>query len=137
MSTIQVSNVHLESSGNCRIQYTGSNTITMYAGGVAVATLAVNVVLDLGNSGTGTITPNPGDRQMQKYTNTGAHTLAPGSTSGNYMLDILNSGTAGAINTSGWTVVAGDPFTTTNGHKFRCSASVTSDGSVLSVIALQ
>ena len=37
MSTLQVANVHLESTGNNRIQYTGSNTITIYAGGSAAA----------------------------------------------------------------------------------------------------
>lgn len=40
MSTLQVANVHLESTGNNRIQYAGSNSFTAYAGGVG--TLAVN-----------------------------------------------------------------------------------------------
>jgi len=31
MSTLQVANLHLESTGNNRIQYAGSNTFTMYA----------------------------------------------------------------------------------------------------------
>lgn len=39
MSTLQVSNVHLESTGNNRIQYDGSNTFTMVAGGANVATI--------------------------------------------------------------------------------------------------
>jgi hypothetical protein len=34
MSTLQVANIHLESTGNNRIQYTGSNSYTIYAGGV-------------------------------------------------------------------------------------------------------
>ena len=34
MSTLQVANVHLESTGNNRIQYSGSNGYILYAGGV-------------------------------------------------------------------------------------------------------
>jgi hypothetical protein len=92
---------------------------------------------DLGTISSGTVTPDPGDRPLQKYTNGGAHTLAPGSNVGAYLLTIVNNGSAGAITTSGWTKVAGDSFTTTNGHKFRCHASITGDGSVLIVQAMQ
>ena len=93
--------------------------------------------LSLGTITTGTVTPDPGDRPMQHYTNGGAHTLAPGSNAGFYTLDITNNGSAGAITTSGWTKVAGSVFTTTNGHKFRCSCSVGDGGSLLSIQALQ
>jgi hypothetical protein len=91
----------------------------------------------LGTMTTGTLTPDPGDRALQHYTNGGAHTLAPGSNTGSYILDITNNGSAGAITTSGWTRVTGDSFTTTNGHKFRCFASVGDGGSLLIVQALQ
>jgi hypothetical protein len=93
--------------------------------------------LSLGTITTGTVTPDPGDRPMQHYTNNGAHTLAPGSVVGFYLLDITNAASAGAITTSGWTKVSGDSFTTTNGNKFRCSCSVGNGGSLLSVQALQ
>lgn len=93
--------------------------------------------LSLGTITTGTVTPDPGDRPMQHYTNGGAHTLAPGSNAGFYTLDITNDGSAGAITTSGWTKTAGSLFTTTNGHKFRCSCSVGNGGSLLSVQAMQ
>lgn len=93
--------------------------------------------LSLGTITTGTVTPDPGDRPMQHYTNGGAHTLAPGSNNGFYTLDITNNGSAGAITTSGWTKVSGSVFTTTNGHKFRCSCSVGDAGSLLSVQAMQ
>tara|TARA_R110000851_G_scaffold141324_2_gene279226 strand:- start:55463 stop:55705 length:243 start_codon:yes stop_codon:yes gene_type:complete len=33
MGTLQVSNVHLESTANNRIEYAGSNTVNIYAGG--------------------------------------------------------------------------------------------------------
>lgn len=91
----------------------------------------------LGTITSGTVTPDPGDRPLQHYTNGGAHTLAPGSNSGAYYLDITNNGSAGAITTSGWTKVSGDSFTTTNGHKFRCSCSVGDAGSLLVVQAMQ
>lgn len=93
--------------------------------------------LSLGTIGSGTVTPDPGDRPMQHYTNNGAHTLAPGAVVGYYVLDITNGASAGAITTSGWTKVAGDSFTTTNGNKFRCSCSIGNGGSLLSVQALQ
>lgn len=38
MSTLQVANLHFESTGNNRIQYTGSNTFTLVAGGTTVLT---------------------------------------------------------------------------------------------------
>lgn len=92
---------------------------------------------DLGTVTSGTLTPDPGDRPMQHYTNNGAHTLAPGTNAGSYLLDITNAASAGAITTSGWTKVVGAAFTTTNGHKFRCACSVGNGGSLLIVQALQ
>ena len=122
----------------------GNPTITVGAD-IAQLTVADQVItggarvtsLSLGTITSGTVTPDPGDRPMQHYTNNGAHTLAPGSNSGAYYLDITNNGSAGAITTSGWTKVSGDSFTTTNGHKFRCSCSVGDAGSLLVVQAMQ
>jgi len=91
----------------------------------------------LGTITTGTVTPDPGDRPLQHYTNGGAHTLAPSSNTGSILLDITNNGSAGAITTSGFTKVSGDPFTATNGHKFRCHISIGNAGSLLQVQALQ
>jgi hypothetical protein len=91
---------------------------------------------DLGTVSSGTTTLDLGDRPIQKYTNGGAHTLAPGTTHGAALIDITNNGSAGAITTSGWTKVVG-AFTTTNGHKFRCHASVADLGSLLSIQPLQ
>lgn len=88
--------------------------------------------LSLGTISSGTVTPDPGDRPMQHYTNGGAHTLAPGSNAGYYVLDITNNGSAGAITTSGWTKVEG-AFTTTNAHTFRCSCSIGNVGSLLQI----
>lgn len=93
--------------------------------------------LDLGTITSGTVTPDPGDRPMQHYTNGGAHTLAPGSNPGTYVLDIVNNSSAGAITVSGWTKVAGDPFTTNGGDAFRCHCSVGNAGSLIVVQAMQ
>lgn len=92
---------------------------------------------DLGTIAAGTVTPDPGARPLQHYTNGGAHTLAPSVNSGNILLDITNNATAGAITTAGFTKVSGDPFTTTNGNKFRCSVSIGNAGSLLQVQAMQ
>lgn len=90
---------------------------------------------DLGTKSSGTVTPDPGDRPIQRYINGGAHTLAPGTDYGSYILDITNNGSAGAITTSGWTKVWG-AFDTTNGHKFRCFNSVSEAGSLLVIFNL-
>lgn len=92
--------------------------------------------LSLGTVSSGTATLDPGDRPLQHYTNNGAHTLAPGSNTGSIILDITNGASAGAITVLGWTKVVG-AFTTTNAHKFRCSATIGNGGSLLSIQALQ
>lgn len=92
---------------------------------------------DLGTISSGTVTPDPGDRPQQHYTNNGAHTLGVSANAGSILVDITNGVSAGAITTSGFTKVAGDLFTTTNGHKFRCHISIGNGGSLLSVQALQ
>ena len=91
----------------------------------------------LGTITTGTVTPDPGDRPQQHYTNGGAHTLGVSANAGSILLDITNDASAGAITTSGFTKVTGDSFTTTDGHKFRCHISIGNGGSLLQVQALQ
>lgn len=94
-------------------------------------------VKDLGNLSGTTKTIDPGDRPIQKITNNGAGTIAPGSNYGAITLIIVNGSGAGAITTSGFTKTAGDSFTTANGDKFACSYVNTADGSLLTVVALQ
>lgn len=102
-------------------------------GGATITSLALNS----GNAvTTGTLTLDVGDCPLQHYTNGGAHTLAPGTVTGSAIVDITNNASAGAITTSGFTKVEGS-FTTTNGHKFRCHASVGNGGSLLMIQALQ
>lgn len=92
---------------------------------------------DLGTISSGTLTLDVGDRMVQKYTNNGAHTFAPGTVKGTCVVDITMDASAGTITTTGWTVVKGDSFTTTSGHKFHAICVVTDAGSSLTVIALQ
>jgi len=88
---------------------------------------------DLGNLSGVTITPDPGDRPIQKITNNGAGTIAPGSNTGQYTLTVINASGAGAITTSGWTKVDG-AFDTTTTSKFLCSCIVTADFSCLTIL---
>jgi hypothetical protein len=92
---------------------------------------------DLGTITTGTVTPNPQTQPIAKYTNNGAHTLAPSANEGTIVVLITNGASAGAVTTSGFTKVAGDSFTTTNAHKFMCSIAIINSVSLLTIQALQ
>jgi hypothetical protein len=119
-------------SGNLVTPLKADTTNQSVTGGARITTF------DAGTKSSGTFTPDPGNGPHQKYTNNGAHTLAPDTTNtGDYFMDITNGASAGTITTSGWTKVSGDAFNTTNGNKFRCSCSVNSVGSLLVVSALQ
>lgn len=134
-------------SNSLTLSGTDGTTVTFPASSASMAALNLEdqvltggVVVtskDLGTVSSGSVTPDPGDRPQQHYINGGAHTLAPSANVGSILVDITNNGSAGAITTSGFTKVAGDSFTTTNGHKFRCHISVGNGGSLLSVQVLQ
>jgi len=109
---------------------TADQTVT---GGARITPLALNSGSPVTS---GTLTPDPGDRPIQYYTNGGAHTLAPGTNKGTYLLEITNNASAGAITTSGWTKVEGS-FGTTNGYKYICSCVVAQNYSLLSIRGLQ
>lgn len=92
-----------------------------------VITGGANVTIkDLGAlsaAGSNTITPNPGDRPIQKITNDHAGSILPGSNLGQYSLEVLNTTGAGAITTTGWTL-KGDSFDTATTSQFLCSCFV-------------
>lgn len=88
-------------------------------------------VKDLGNLSGTTITPDPGDRPIQKITNNGAGTIAPGSNNGCYILIVKNTTGAGAITTSGWQDVSGEAFDTTTTSEFVCHCTITADLSAM------
>lgn len=77
---------------------------------------------DLG-SGIGTITVDVADRPCQLIANdTGAFSLAVGTARlGSTTVIITNGASAGTITDSDFDATHGDPFTTTNGHIFRCT----------------
>ena len=91
----------------------------------------------IGVVASGTVTPDPTVRNIQNYTNAGAHALAPFSAHGTAIVDMTNNASAGAVTTSGFTKTTGDTLTTTNGNKFRYYISVGAGGSHLQKQALQ
>lgn len=96
-------------------------------GGARVTTL------DLGNLSGTTKTPDPGDRPIQKITNNGAGTIAPGTNQGAYLLVVKNTTGAGAITTSGWSLVSGDAFGTATTAEYLCHCTVVGDFSSMIV----
>jgi hypothetical protein len=78
---------------------------------------------DIGTVSSGTTTLALANGQIQTLTNNGAFTLAPPTATGSMLLQITNGASAGAITTSGFTVVRGS-FTTTEGDVFLCSVVV-------------
>ena len=115
----------------------GSSVALLDTAGQSLSGGARVVTYDNGTKSSGTLTPDPGNGPHQKYTNNGAHTLAPGTNYGSYWLDVTNGASAGAVTTSGWTKVSGDSLDTTNGHKFACAAHISELGALLVVQAMQ
>jgi len=94
-------------------------------------------VHDAGTKSSGTYTPDEADGNMQKFVNGGAHTLAPPANDCTLVLQQTNNASAGTITTSGFTIVDGDDFTTTNGHDFFLYITNSDSFSLLTVKALQ
>jgi len=55
---------------------------------------------------------------LQYAVNGGAHALAPPTNNCIFVIQYTNNASAGAITTSGFTLVDGDAFSTTNGNDF-------------------
>ena len=145
----------LESSTGSLLNLSGSATVHIDAVAEDLAnilksdtsdTLTVgfyNTLDDDGNQ-TGTYTPAPATGLCKKATNTGSLALNPPSIANNTTVSmqvlIINSSPT-ALSSNGFTDVAGDSFTTTNGDKFMCYIDVFDDGgteySSLTVRALQ
>lgn len=100
---------------------------------------------DDGTQSSGTYTPDADTGNTKAIVNGGAFTLAPPSAASgeaiHMTLLVTNNASAGAITTSGFTLVNGDSFTTANGDDFLCSITVIKKGgttfSELIVRALQ
>ncbi len=88
-------------------------------------------------SGTETPAPGTGEENFQTLTNNGAFTLAPPANSCVVIIHLTNAASAGAITTSGFTVVDGDALTTTDTDEFILTIIKINDVSWLNVKALQ
>lgn len=108
-------------------------TSAVLASGVGIAGTSYSI----GTVSSGTTTPVYSNGNFQHYTNGGAHTLAPPANVCSLIIQVLNNGSAGAITTSGFTIVQGDTLTTTNGSKFQLCIIKSNDYSSLTVVALQ
>lgn len=94
-------------------------------------------VYDNGTQTTGTLTPDQDNGNIQKAVNGGAHTLAPPTDDCTMILQYTNNGSAGAITTSGFTLVDGDEISTDDTDNFFFYITKANDFSLLSVKALQ
>jgi len=83
-----------------------------------------------GSFSTGTFTPDPANGQFQRWTNDGAHTLAPPSKICTMILHLVNGASApGAITVSGFSNLTGDAFTTGANDEFIVYVTSTYNGS--------
>jgi hypothetical protein len=120
------------------VQAFDTNTLKSNASKTLTAGYPSTAVND-GTKSSGTYTPDPTGGSFREVTNNGAHTLAPPTNIGSFMMvvEYTNGASAGAITTSGWTKVTGDSFTTTNGNKFKLYISKGGTGTHLHVQAMQ
>jgi hypothetical protein len=122
----------------------GDNVITGRATtGTAVQDIAyagITTTADAdGTKSSGTYTPTPVGGNMKTITNGGAFTLAEPTAAGDYtmVIQITNSGSAGAITLSGFNKTSGSPFTTTSGHDFFVYITKCNGFTFANVVALQ
>lgn len=69
-----------------------------------------------GTKSSGTFTPDPANGNIQHATNGGAHTLAPPSSVCTMIVEYTNA-SAGALTTSGFSIVSGDTYSTAGTRK--------------------
>lgn len=90
-----------------------------------------------GTKSSGTYTPDEADGNLQYAVNGGAHTLAPPTNNSTIIIQYTNNASAGAITTSGFTLVDGDTISTTDGDDFFFYLTKLNGFSHLTVKALQ
>lgn len=118
------------------LQFNG-NAVLSVTLGAALTGGAWTTSYSAGTVSSGTLTPAYSNRNVQHYTNNGAHTLAPPVAAGSIVIDCTNGASAGTVTRSGFTKVTGDTLTTTNGHKFRHFITVGDAGSHCHTVAMQ
>jgi len=113
------------------------DTATLKANTSDTLTVGFDVTAnDAGTKASGTYTPDPADQNFQYAVNGGAHTLAPPTSDCTLVIQYTNDASAGAITTTGFTVVDGE-FTTTDGDDFLCYIARCNGFSHLNIVALQ
>ena len=85
-----------------------------------------------GTKSSGTFTPDPTLGNIQHYTNGGAHTLSPPSNACTMVIECTNS-SAGAITTSGFSIVSGDTYSSSGTKKHVFYITKTNSYSELNV----
>jgi len=116
----------------------GAVTGPKLGGGVIPATTGFSAtVFDLGTNASGTETLAESNGNFQKGVNGGAHTLAPQTNDSTIVVQYTNNASAGAVTTSGYSIVTGDTLTTTNADDFMLYSTVLNSFDHLHVVALQ
>jgi len=90
-----------------------------------------------GTKSSGTYTPTFAGGNFKSITNGGAFTLAPSTLTGTMVIQITNSTSAGAVTTSGYSIVTGDSLSTTGGDDFLAYSTVIGSFDHLHIVALQ
>ena len=125
-------------SGNIGVTVQGYDADILKADTTDVLTVGyATTPYNAGTKSSGTFTPNEANGQQQYYINGGAHTLAPPTNNTCITLQVTNNGSAGAITTSGFTIVTGDALTNANGDDFFLRVEKLNGFSQLHVTALQ
>jgi hypothetical protein len=128
---------------NSAVQTFPNTAATLAALNIVDQTLSggANVTsFSIGTVSSGTTTIDCGKAPLQFLTNGGAFTLAAPASDGSCTVQIINSGTAGAVTFSGFTVNAsftGGALTTVNASKFMVSITRINASSIYVIIPQQ
>jgi hypothetical protein len=118
--------------------FAGGSATDLQPGATAVLTAGYSVTpYGAGTQTTGAFTPDIPRGNFQYAINGGAHTLVPPIVDCNLVLQYTNNGSAGAISTSGFTIVTGSSLTTASGDDFILYITKLNNFSHLNVVALQ
>ena len=148
--TLSRDTIHASSNAGSAVNWgAGTRIISLpWSGYEATHTLKANITdtLEAGYSATpysagtkssGTYTPDEADGNFQYAVNGGAHTLAPPTNNCTMVIQYTNNGSAGAITTSGFSIVTGDTISTTDTEDFFFFITKCNGFSSLNVQALQ
>ena len=115
-----------------------ANDPVLLANETAAISKAYSIIeTDLGAKSSGSLALSVESGYTQLVINGGAFTLTPQASYSSIVLMVTNGGAAGAINTSAYDVVNGDPLTTVDGDVFMLQSVVNSKIKILTVIAKQ